>query len=339
MADLSIKDIAEIAGVGVSTVSRVINNHPDVGDKTRKKVLQIIEEYNYIPNNSARNLKRSSTNNIGILVKGIHNPFFSQMIKALEEEINKKDYSMILHYNEKNSNDIEVAIELIKEKKLKGLICLGGDFDDLENNQLLNLKTPMVLTSVNIIEEVDKDAFSSITIENEIAAFKAVDYLCKLGHEKIGIISTGEGDKNVGKLRLRGYKKALVANGIEKRDEFISFAHYTFESGYNAMNELLDRNLGLTAVFVTSDIMAIGASKAILSRGLKIPEDISIVGFDGIEYSKYFHPSITTIKQPIEEMGRKSAEILFDLIEKKKEQQHVVFKTKLLERESCKKLK
>ncbi|MCG4585412.1 LacI family transcriptional regulator, partial [Anaerosalibacter bizertensis] len=108
MADLSIKDIAEIAGVGVSTVSRVLNDHPDVGAKTREKVLEIIEEYNYIPNNSARNLKRSSTNNIGVLVKGIHNPFFSQMIKAVEEEINKKDYSMILHYNEKNSNDIEV---------------------------------------------------------------------------------------------------------------------------------------------------------------------------------------------------------------------------------------
>jgi len=191
MADLSIKDIAEIAGVGVSTVSRVINNHPDVGDKTREKVLQIIEEYNYIPNNSARNLKRSSSNNIGILVKGIHNPFFSQMIKAVEEEINKKNYSMILHYNEKNTNDTEVAIQLIKEKKLKGLICLGGDFDDLEENQLLHLETPMVLTSVNITEEVNKDVFSSVTIQNEIAAFKAVDYLCKLGHKRIGIITTG----------------------------------------------------------------------------------------------------------------------------------------------------
>ncbi|MBV1818224.1 LacI family DNA-binding transcriptional regulator [Anaerosalibacter bizertensis] len=339
MADLSIKDIAEIAGVGVSTVSRVLNDHPDVGGKTREKVLEIIEEYNYIPNNSARNLKRSSTNNIGVLVKGIHNPFFSQMIKAVEEEINKKDYSMILHYNEKNSNDIEVAIELIKEKRLKGLICLGGDFDDLENNQLLNLKTPIVLTSINITEEVNKDVFSSVIIENEIAAFEAVDYLCKLGHEKIGLISTGEGDKNVGRLRQEGYKKALKANGIEYNEELISFAHYTFKSGYESMSRLLDKGLGITAVFVTSDIMAIGASKAILSRGLRIPEDISIVGFDGIEYSEYFHPSITTVKQPIEEMGRKSAEILFHLIEDKKEQQHIVFKTELLKRESCKKLK
>jgi len=104
------------------------------------------------------------------------------------------------------------------------------------------------------------------------------------------------------------------------------------------MNELIGRNLGITAVFVTSDIMAIGASKAILSSGLKIPEDISVVGFDGIEYSKYFHPSITTVKQPIEEMGHKSAEILFNLIESKREQQHIVFETELLERESCKKL-
>lgn len=337
MDSMTIKDISRIAEVGVSTVSRVLNNHPDVKDETRIKVLKVIEELNYIPNNSARNLKRNTSNNIGVLVKGIHNPFFSKMIKSIEEKIDENGYSMILHYNENNPNDFEAAIELIKEKKLKGLVCLGGDFDNLDEKQLASLKTPLVLTSTSIIENIDKKYFSSVIIENHKAAFKAVDYICKLGHKNIGIITTGEEDKSVGRLRFQGYKDALLKNGIKYDSNLIEIGEYTFESGFNAMNRLMNKNLDITAVFVTADIMAIGASKAILSRGLGIPEDISVVGFDGIDYSQYFHPSLTTVEQPVEEMGKKSIEILFDLIKKKEKNQHVIFETKLLKRESCKK--
>lgn len=340
MKNLNIKDIAKIAGVGVSTVSRVINNHQDVKAETREKVLQIIKEYNYIPNNSARNLKRSDSKNIGVLVKGIHNPFFSKIVQSIEQRIDEEGYSLILHYStgDCSENDIEVAIELIKEKKLKGLICLGGDFDDLNESQLVDLKVPIVLSSTSIFENANKKNFSSIIIENEKAAYKAVEYLCKLGHEKIGIITTGAEDRSIGKLRFQGYKKALDENELEYKREFLEIGEYTFESAFNAMNRLLDKNLDLTAVFITSDIMAIGASKAILSRGLRIPDDISIIGFDGIEYAEFFHPSITTVKQPGEYMGEKSVEILFDLIKKKGKNQHMILETKLLERESCKEL-
>lgn len=341
MKNLNIKDIAKIAGVGVSTVSRVLNNHPDVKGKTREKVLEVIEEYNYIPNNSARNLKRTDSKNIGVLVKGIYNPFFSKIIQAIEKKIDKEGYSMILHYNtgDYNENDIEGAIELIKEKKLKGLICLGGNYDNLDESQLVDLKTPIVLSSTNIFEHTNRDNFSSVTIENEKSAFDAVEYLCKLGHKGIGIITTGAMDKSIGKVRLQGYKKALSNNGIEYKDEFFEIGEYTFETGFDAMNRLLDKKLDMTAVFVTSDIMAVGASKAILARNLRIPEDISIVGFDGIEYAEYFHPAITTIKQPDEGLGEKSVEILFDSIKGNKKHQHVVLKTELVERESCKELR
>ncbi|WP_432405132.1 LacI family DNA-binding transcriptional regulator [Wukongibacter sp. M2B1] len=338
MKNLNIKDIAKIAGVGVSTVSRVINNHPDVKDKTRDKVLKIIEEYNYIPNNSARNLKRTDSKNIGVLVKGIFNPFFAKLIQFIEEKIDEEGYSMILHYNDDNANDIEAAVELIKEKKLKGLICLGGDFTSLDESQLVDLDTPIVLSSTDIIEDANRTFFSSVIIENEKAAFDAVEYLCRLGHKKIGIIATGQEDRCVGRLRFEGYKRALLKYGIEYDEGYFEIGEYTFESGFKAMNKLLDKDIDLTAVFITSDIMAIGASKAILSRGLRIPDDISIVGFDGIEYAEYFHPSISTIKQPDEGLGKKSADILFDLIKGKKNHEHIILKTELLERESCKKL-
>lgn len=340
MKNLNIKDVAKIVGVGVSTVSRVINNHPDVKAETREKVLQIIEEYNYIPNNSARNLKRSDSKNIGVLVKGIHNPFFSKIVQSIEQRIDEEGYSLILHYStgDCNENVIEAAIELIKEKKLKGLICLGGDFDNLNESQLVDLEIPIVLSSTSIFNNANKENFSSVIIENEKAAFEAVEYLCKLGHKKIGIITTGSEDRSIGKLRFQGYKKALTKNEIEYKEDFLEIGEYTFESAFNAMNKLLDKDLDLTAVFVTSDIMAIGASKAILSKGLKIPHDISVIGFDGIEYAEFFHPSITTVKQPGEYMGEKSVEILFNLIKKKGNHRHIILETKLLERESCKKL-
>ncbi|WPC41568.1 LacI family DNA-binding transcriptional regulator [Clostridium sp. JS66] len=337
MKDFTIKDISRISGVGVSTVSRVLNNHPDVKEETRKRVLKIIQNVNYIPNNSARNLKRNTSKNIGVLIKGIDNPFFSKMMKSIEKKIADKEYAMILHYNETNDNDFEVAVELIKEKKLKGLICLGGNFDNLNRRKLENLKIPLVLTSTNIIENTDKNFFSSVIIENKKSAFKAVDYICKLGHKNIAIITTGEEDISVGKLRFEGYKRALLENGIKFNPELVEIGKYTFKSGFDSMKRLLNKNLNITAVFATTDIMAIGASKAMLNEGLRIPEDISVIGFDGIEYSQYFHPSLTTIKQPVEEMGQKSVEIIFDLIKNKKKNCHVIFETELVEKESCKK--
>lgn len=338
MSSLNIKDIARIAGVGVSTVSRVLNNRPDVNEGTRKKILKVIEDYNYIPNNSARNLKRNESKNIGVLVKGIFNPFFAKIIKSIEEKIDEEGYSMILHYNNDSSNDIETALELIKEKRLKGLVCLGGYFNNIDKDRLENLKIPIVLASSNVSENMDKGLFSSVAIQNKKATFKAVNYLCELGHKRIGIISTGEDDKSIGKLRIQGYKEALRDNDLEYESDFHEIGKYTFQSGFNAMNRLLDKNLELTAVFVTSDIMAIGASKAILSRGMIIPDDISIIGFDGIEYAEYFHPSITTIKQPQEEIGNKSISIIFDIIKNNEDHRHEILGTELIERESCKRI-
>ncbi|MFT9497859.1 LacI family DNA-binding transcriptional regulator [Anaerosolibacter sp.] len=337
MASANIKDIAEIAGVAISTVSRVLNNHPDVKNETRKKVLEIIEEHNYIPNNSARNLKKTNSNDIGVLVKGIYNPFFAKIIQSIEEEIDARGYTMILHYNNDNSNDVEAAIELILEKKLIGLICLGGNFSHLNLEQFSELEVPIVLASTDIEEQQKQDYFSSVTIENEKAAYEAVVYLCKLGHRRIGIITTGEEDQCIGNLRMKGYKKALKQYDIPYDDNLFSIGEYTFESGYAAMNKLFDKCQDFSAVFITSDIMAIGASKAILSRGLRIPEDISVVGFDGIDFARFFHPSLTTVNQPGEYMGKKSTEILFDIIKNKKGHQHIILRTKLLEGESCKK--
>ncbi|KAB3531092.1 LacI family DNA-binding transcriptional regulator [Alkaliphilus serpentinus] len=336
---MNIKDIAAAAGVAVSTVSRVINNHPDVNEATRKKVLEIIEDLNYVPNNSARNLKRIVSNNIGIFVKGIYNPYFAKMIQEIGQGINSIGYSIITHYNPDDANDSAAIIEFIKEKRLRALVCLGGEFEDLTDDLLKEVEVPILFISSIVSSSIDESLYSSFAIDNISAAYEAVNYLCRLGHSKIGIITSGSNDNRIGGLRFRGYLKALEVNEITYHPDYLEYGLYTFEEAYRAMNKLLDKKLELTAIFAISDIMAIGAAKAILDRGLRIPEDISVMGFDDIDYSAYFHPSITTVNQMEGEIIHRSVILLKDLINKEGNHQHVRIPTKIIDRQSCRQIR
>jgi len=335
MKSVNIKDIARIAGVGVSTVSRVMNNHPDVKADTRKKVLDVIEELNYIPNNSARNLKKSRAKNIGIFVRGQYNPFFSKIVETIEEKIAEKGYSTLLHYHHNEKNAVQSAAHFIVEKKLKGLIILGGSIDKSNERYLEGLETPIVFASSIIDEDVDKSLFSSVIIENEKATTEAVEYLIELGHKKIAMISAERSEECVAQKRYAAYRKTLEAHKLEFKEEYLESGDYSFETGFQAMNRMLDKNVDITAVFVATDMMAIGAAKAIFRRGLRVPDDISVVGFDGLDYGTYFEPSLSTVRQPDVTMGEKGTELLFKLIEEGSDPEHVVLETELLKRESC----
>ncbi|MCK5763266.1 MAG: LacI family DNA-binding transcriptional regulator [Clostridiales bacterium] len=329
----NIKDIAKLAGVGVSTVSRVLNNHPDVNAETRIKIQKIIDSQSYIPNRSARNLKMSPTKNIGVIVKGSFNPFFSEIVEIMEKNITKRNFSLLIHYNPiYDTEDAEIIIEQVKEKRLNGVIYLGGNFSKNSNSYLKSLDIPLVLASSNIDSDVDKKNFSSISIDNVQSAFEAVDYLCQMRHKNIGLLSSGLIDKHNGKLRTTGYEKALIHNNISLNHKYHRNGFYTFDSGYNMAKDILTIHPEITALFSTSDIIAIGAAKYILSTGRNIPEDISIIGFDGLEYSEFFHPSISSVKQPIEAIGEKAVELLFSNTKK-----HILLQTKLITRNSvCK---
>ena len=338
--NVNIKDIAKIAGVGVTTVSRVLNNHPDVKKETREQILSIIEEYHYIPNNSARNLKLSATKTIGVLVKGIYNPFFSRIVRVIELEIAKHGFSMILHYNPKDcvSSDTNVATEFIKEKRLSGLICLGGNYDISEAHHFEALETPIVICSAVTLGTAEREDISTVGIDDEEAAYFAVVKLIEYGHKEIAMIRIKDDDCSGSKIRYEGYKRALSAQKIDFREEFVAVGDFSYESGHKAMNELLDRDIHISAVFVATDMMAIGAARAILERGLNIPDDISVLGFDGIEFTQYFMPSISTIEQPVGLLGEKSVETIIDMINGKKNV-HCTLDTRFLKRESLKKLK
>ena len=334
---MNIRDIARLAGVGVSTVSRVINDHPDVKDETREKILKIIRESNYIPNNSARILKKNNTKNIGVLVKGVFNPFFAEMINIIGNRINEAGYTMILQQNDyATEDDVDNLIAFVKEKRLQGIICLGGNFLNINDESFQFLDIPVVLTSVNTLSKESKSKFSSIGIDNVLAAKASIQYLIDKGHRNIGILLGEKNDVGISGLRLEGYKKALEENNIPYSEENVFIGDYDYSGAYRVTKEIINNRKDITAIFSISDIMAVGAAKSVIDQGLKVGEDISIMGFDGMDISKYYNPGITTVKQPKKNMANNSIDLLLALLAKKEDHKHIIFETKIIERESCK---
>ena len=334
---MNIRDIARLAGVGVSTVSRVINDHPDVKDETREKILKIIKESNYIPNNSARILKKNNTNNIGVLVKGVFNPFFAEMINIIGNRINEAGYTMILQQNDyATEDDVDNLIAFVKEKRLQGIICLGGNFLNINDESFQFLDIPVVLTSVNTLSKESKSKFSSIGIDNVLAAKASIQYLIDKGHRNIGILLGEKNDVGISGLRLEGYKKALEENNIPYSEENVFIGDYDYSGAYRVTKEIINNRKDITAIFSISDIMAVGAAKSVIDQGLQVGEDISIMGFDGMDISKYYNPGITTVKQPKKNMANNSIDLLLALLAKKEDHKHIIFETKIIEREPCK---
>lgn len=340
MEEITIKDIARICGVGVSTVSRAINDHPAINQETKKKIMQVVREHNYIPNNSARSLKRQDTKSIAVLVKGINNAFFSEMIEVLEAEIKDKDYAMVLQNVDFDEDEVDVALQLVRERRPKGIIFLGGYLVHSEE-KLEQLGVPFILSTTGIVPKgYNRTTYSSVAVDDTKESCKIVDYLCRNGHKDIAIICARGTDASIGKLRLEGYKKALKKNKIPVREELIlpmreEFEDYSLENGYMVMKEFLKKG-SCTAVFAISDVLAIGAGRAIAEAGLKVPEDISVVGYDDVEISKYLVPALTTVKQPVDSIARETARILFDIIDNGARHQHCVFEGELVMRESAK---
>lgn len=343
MESVNIKDIARICGVGVSTVSRAINNHPDINPETKSMIMDVIKENNYIPNNSARNLKRTDSKAIAVLIKGIGNPFFSKMIRVFEDEIQKKKYSFIMQRVDEKADEVDVALELIKEKKPRGIVFLGGYFSH-SKEELSQISVPFVLSTIGMMEsQEDFPAFSCVSVDDFAESRKMTDYLCRLGHRKILILTAAPDDESIGRLRLEGYKKGLEDNGIVFDPSLVVYSEeceecYTMDNGYQMMTRALQEKREFTAVYAISDSIAIGATKAVFDNGKRIPEDYSVAGYDGLDIAHYYNPTITTIRQPVEEMAKSTIKILFDVIKNQAQHQKKVFKAELVEGDSTREI-
>lgn len=338
MEGITIKDIAKICGVGVSTVSRALNNHPDINPDTKQRILDTVEEYNFIPNNSARNLKITDSKTIAILVKGMSNPFFMKMISSMEADIQDKKYSMELRHVDEETDEVDVAVELVKEKKLRGIIFLGG-LSTHSTEKLEKLGVPYVLSTVSLSEEDEVEDFSAISVDDTAESYKLTKYLINKGHSRIAIITAPKTDISIGQLRLQGYLEALKDSGIEPDYNLIwhtkeDLDTYSMQNGYKIMQQKIKEGIDFTAVYAISDTMAIGAMRALHEADRRIPEDVSVVGFDGIDMGEYVVPALTTIKQPFENMAHKTTSILFDVIKKGEAYHNLVMDAELVERES-----
>ena len=325
---MTIKDIAKACGVSVSTVSRVLNQHPDVSAAKREKVLAAVKQMHYIPNNSARDLVGATPDAIGLVVRGVGNPFFTEVIYAIEEACEQAGYTMVLHQIRSGTDELMAAAQLASSKRLRGVILLGGCFD-YTPEQTARLNVPFVCcTYTNRFGSLDPSTYSSVSIDDREEAYKIVSMLTAKGHKKIAVILNETEDHSISQLRYQGYCQALRDSGIPLDPDLVEQT-ITFEmaDGYRGMEALLKRRSDFTSVFVISDAMAVAAMKALSDHGKRIPEDCSVVAIDGIDGSNYTIPTLTTLIQPQKELGRQAVKILLDIVEGRGEHRHLTVQT------------
>lgn len=332
---MTIKDIARESGYAISTVSRALNNHPDVSAQARERIQQVVKEHSFVPNNNARQLKQQQSQSILILVKGISNMFLSSMLEQMQCAASDAGYSTQCHYLDEDANELWVAQQLCRERKPLGIIFLGGCAENF-GGEPEAVPVPCVLsTSVNKASSWPN--LSMVGIDDSYAAKLAVDYLFSKGHRKIGVIGGNAAASYISAQRKEGCVESFAAHDITFTDEYET-ANFNYGSAYRAMQRLLARKKDITAVFCMSDTMAIGAIRAIRDAGLSVPQDISVIGFDGIELARFYDPKIATITQPGKEIAQKSVELLVGCIEKDTPAETVLVGVNLTEGDSVRQL-
>ena len=327
---MTIKDIAKLSGVSVSTVSRVLNNRPDVSDDSRKRVRTVIESHNYVPNNSARDLVRVHSDAIGLVVRGVQNPFYTDIIHAIERKLDAAGYIMVMRQIASCDDELKCGAVMEREKRLRGIVFLGGR-SDYTPGEVALLNVPFVCcTYTNSYGTLEQTEYSSVSIADEQEAYRAVMELHKNGHSRIAALTADPDDSSISQLRYLGYLRALHELGLKPRkDDLICARDFTIAAAYDAMRERLRSPADFTAVFAIADDMAIGAMRALRESGRSIPEDCSVIAIDGISVSEYIHPMLTTLCQPMAAMGETSVDILLDMVEGRGGNRHVTLPTTL----------
>ena len=313
---MTIRDIARACGVGVSTVSRVLNDRPDVSPEVRERVLNMVEAMGYIPNNSARDLGRSQTDTIGVVVRGMGNLFFSRVLNTIIQETDKVGYTLVPRFIDSTADEVKAGAVLEREKKLRGLIFLGGRFD-YSPAELSLVGVPYVCCSfTNSFGSLAEEEFSSVCIDDFHTAYQAVEKLIERGHRRIAALVPSVADHSISELRYEGYRAALADHGIAFDERLVAECGgcFTMPEAYGGMTELLDRGADFTAAFVLSDTTALAAIKALEDRGRRVPEDVSVIAIDGLEISSYTTPTLSTMVQPAEEIGRESVKLLLEVL-------------------------
>ena len=334
---MTIKDIAKESGYAVGTVSRVLNNHPDVSEKARKTIMEVVEKHHFKLNNNAKHLKQQASSGIAIIVKGSQNMLFASIVERLQRLLSEKKYASFIYYIGEEENEVERAERVCLERHPLGILFLGSDLEFFKE-RFDRLEIPCVLVT-NSAAELGFDNLSSVSTDDEAGAQAAVAHLLKLGHRNIGILGGYMEKSHAAHTRYKGCEKAFAEQGmkLEPGRQYRS-AFFSMEEGYHAMEQLFEQMPDLTAVFAMADVLAVGAIRAIRDRGLRVPEDVSVMGFDGIELGNYLSPRLTTVRQARERIADRSLEILLSDIAGERPAVHELLPFDIVEGESAAKI-
>ena len=331
----TIKDVAKMAGVSTTTVSHVINNTRHVAEDTKNDVLQAIQTLNYSPSAVARSLKVNTTHSVGMILTTSEAPYFAEIIQAVEDHCYRQGYSLFLCNTQNNPEKLKNHLDMLAKKRVDGILVMCSEYTPDSLDLLKNFsELPMV-----VMDWGPNNPNTDLIQDNSFdGGYLATQHLIDNGHKKIGIIA-GELTKTTAKTRYEGFVKALLDAGLVVNPDWIMEGSFEPEDGYECMNKILRQNELPTAVFCCNDVMALGAISAITEKGLRVPDDISIIGYDNIHSSRFYAPPLTTVHQSKSRLGERALKLLFERIHEKSAVREVIeMHPELVIRQSVKRL-
>lgn len=317
----TILDIARVANVSKATVSRVINNKSHgVSTETKARILQVIDEMGYVPNSQARSIVVSHTKTLGFVVPDISNPFFPQMVRSIVQVANRNGYTVFLTDSGNSAEEEEKYVHSLIEKRVDGIIFASAGVDSNVPQLCRHYNIPLVQ-----IDRVVGEDGASVTIDNRKGMLEITRRLIENGHKNIAFLGGIRGVSTT-EQRFAGYRDALQEAGISLRKEHMLFGDYSISSGMEMAAQMITSYPNITAMVACNDLIAIGAVKALRKKGILLPEQCEVTGFDGMKLADVFDPPITTVRQPIEEMSEEAAKLLIGMVNGTvSSNRHVVF--------------
>ena len=333
---MTIKDLAAQTGYSVGTVSRVLNNQPHVSELAKEIILKAADECGFQLNTNAKELKQQQSNSLLVLCKGNTNEMFDELLVAIQARVSDTAYTLIVDYIDESDNEVRRALQLCREKKPQGIVFLGGN-QEYFRESFGHIHVPCVLITTSAVE-LPFTNLSSVTADDTQAAAIAIRTLLEMGHKNVVVIGGHREYSDITRLRYEGCLLAFREHGIVFDESRYETARYTFEDGYRAAQALLQRNCEFTALFAMSDVMALGAIRALADAGKQVPQDISVIGFDGLPIGSFTVPRLSTVAQSVHQLAQQGLDLLLGTIEKNAEASHKIIPVDLLLRESVRKL-
>lgn len=338
---MNIRDIARIANVTPGTVSKVLNNYPDISEATKKKVIDVINEYQYKPafsTKAAQNFGKKPQ--IALILEGVNNTLYAQMEEHFSTRLHNGGYTTLTFHDnyfiQDKKEKFEELLQYIGDHSLAGIIYIGGNFESIEKNMFDKLSCPTIFVNTVLPETFEETNYSSVLCNNYESAYYQMDRLIKNGNKKIAMMISSKGDNSIYGLRYNGFKAALSGNKLDDQLANVIEGDYIYPKTYANLKAFLCKNPDTTAICCSADIMVPAILKVCHDLNKEPGKDIELISFDGLELMDYTVPTVSTFVQPREEMIDSTYNLLIGLIENTKKHQHIAFKCKLEIKESSK---